>query len=203
MKLNFIVIFIMMITGTACNEKNKNPEKWTDYEISSWFNKKEWLSGWNVLPDASINKRTFAVLYHKNPRHWDQAFHFLKSANLKELPLGIQELEGKHLFVNVQEYYGKAKSEALFESHKKYIDIQYVIEGEEIIGLTSIDKAKVKEQYNEDKDIAFYDSDEMEYRKATPENFFLFFPDDVHQPSITTWDSIQIKKIVVKILIEQ
>lgn len=203
MKLNFIVIFIMMITGTACNEKNKNPEKWTDDEISSWFNKKEWLSGWNVLPDASISKRTFAVLYHKNPRHWDQAFHFLKSANLKELPLGIQELEGKHLFVNVQEYYGKAKSEALFESHKKYIDIQYVIEGEEIIGLTSIDKAKVKEQYNEDKDIAFYDSDEMEYRKATPENFFLFFPDDVHQPSITAGDSIQIKKIVVKILIEQ
>lgn len=203
MKLNFIVIFIMMITGTACNEKNQNPEKWTDDEINSWFNKKEWMSGWNVLPDESINKRTFAVLYHKNPRHWDQAFHFLKSANLKELPLGIQELEGKHLFVNVQEYYGKAKSEALFESHKKYIDIQYVIEGEEIIGLSAIDKAKVKEQYNEDKDIAFYDSDEKEYLKATPENFFLFFPDDVHQPSITAGDSIQIKKIVVKILIEQ
>ena len=192
-----------MITGTACTEKNQNPEKWTDDEINSWFNKKEWLNGWNVLPDASINKRTFAVLYHKNPGHWDQAFHFLKSANLKELPLGIQELEGKHLFVNVQEYYGKAKSEALFESHKKYIDIQYVIEGEEIIGLSSIDKAKVKEQYNEDKDIAFYDSDERKYLKATPEKFFLFFPDDIHQPSITAGDSIQIKKIVVKILIEQ
>jgi len=192
-----------MITATACNEKNQNPEKWTDDEINSWFNKKEWLNGWNVLPDASINKRTFVVLYHKNPRHWNQAFQFLKSANLKELPLGIQELEGKHLFVNVQEYYGKDKSEAIFESHKKYIDIQYVIEGEEIIGLTTIDKAKVKEQYNEDKDITFYDSDEMEYLKATPENFFLFFPDDVHQPSITAVDSIQIKKIVVKILIEE
>lgn len=203
MKLNFIVIFIIMITATACNEKNQNPEKWTDDEINSWFNKKEWLNEWNVLPDASINKRTFAVLYHKNTKHWDQAFHFLKSANLKELPLGIQELEGKHLFVNVQKYYGKDKSEAIFESHKKYIDIQYVIEGEEIIGLTTIDKAKVKEQYKEDKDITFYDSDEMEYLKATPENFFLFFPDDIHQPSITADDSIQIKKIVVKILIEQ
>lgn len=192
-----------MITGSACTKKNQNPKKWTDDEINSWFNKKEWLNGWNVLPDASINKRTFAVLYHKNPRHWNQAFQFLKSANLKELPLGIQELEGKHLFVNVQEYYGKTKSEALFESHKKYIDIQYVIEGEEIIGLATLGQVKVKEKYNEEKDIAFYDLDGGNYRKATPENFFLFFPDDVHRPSITAGDSIQIKKIVVKILIEE
>ncbi len=190
-----------MIT-TACSEKNSNPEKWTEDEVNNWFNKKEWLGGWNVLPDASINKRTFAVLYHKNPMHWDQAFNFLKSANLKELPLGKQELEGEHIFVNVQEYFGKEKSDAFYESHKKYIDIQYVIEGEEIIGLTTLDKVTVKEPYNEEKDIAFYDFDGGDYLKATPDKFFLFFPEDVHRPSITAGDSIQIKKIVVKILIE-
>ncbi len=191
-----------MIMETACTNRNSNPEKWTEEELNNWFNKKEWLGGWNILPDASINKRTFAMLYYKNSRHWDQAFHFLKSANLKELPLGKQELEGEHLFVNVQEYFGKVKSDALYESHKKYIDIQYVIEGEEIIGLTTHDKVKVTEPYDEEKDIAFYEFDGGDYLKATPEKFFLFFPDDVHRPSITTGDSIQIKKIVVKILID-
>ncbi len=192
-----------ILAATACSDKNVNPEKWTDDEVNSWYEKKEWLSGWNVLPDASINKRTFAVLYHKNPKHWDHAFQFLQSANLKELPLGKQELEGEHVFVNVQEYFGKAKPDALYESHKKYIDIQYVIEGEEIIGLTTLDKAIVKDPYNEENDIAFYDFEGGEYLKATPENFFLFFPEDVHRPSIAAGDSIQIKKIVVKILINQ
>lgn len=190
-----------ILATTACSDKTTDPAKWADDEVNAWYEKKEWLGGWNVSPDASVNKRTLAVLYHQNQRHWDQAFHFLKSANLKELPLGKQELEGQHLFVIVQEYYGKQKADALYESHKKYIDIQYVIKGEEIMGLTTLDKVIVKEAYNEEKDIVFYNSDAGEYLKATPENFFLFFPEDVHRPSITTGDSVLIKKIVVKILI--
>lgn len=193
----------MTITATACTDKNSHPERWTDDEINSWFEKKDWFGGWNVSPDNSINKRTLAILYHENQKHWDQAFNFLKSANLKNLPLGKQELEGEHVFVTVQQYFGKEKPDALYESHKKYIDIQYVIDGEELIGLTTIDKVKVKEPYNEEKDISFYDFDGGDYLKATPEKFFIFFPEDVHRPSITAGDSIQIKKIVVKILLEK
>jgi YhcH/YjgK/YiaL family protein len=105
-------------------------------------------------------------------------------------------------FVVVQEYYGKQKSDAFYESHKKYTDIQYIIEGEEVIGLTALDKLKIKEPYNEENDIAFYDFDGGDYLKASPEKFFLFFPEDAHRPSITTGDSILVKKIVVKILID-
>ena len=203
MKSKLIAIIMTILATAACSDKKSNPEKWTDDEVNAWFEKKEWVGGWNVSPDNSVNKRTFAILYHKNPRHWDQAFHFLKTANLKELPLGKQELEGEHVFVIVQQYFGKAKPDALYESHKKYIDIQYVIEGEEIMGLTTLDKVTAKEPYNEGKDIAFYDFDGGDYLKATPENFFLFFPEDAHRPSIAVSDSIRIKKIVVKILINE
>jgi len=191
-----------IIAVTACSEKNTDPAKWTDEEVNEWFNKKEWLGGWNVLPDASVNKRNFAIYYHKNPRHWEQAFHFLKSANLQELPLGKQELEGEHLYISVAEYFGKQKPDAFYESHKKYIDIQYVIDGEEIIGVTTLDKVAVKDPYSEEKDIAFYDYEGGEYLKATPEKFFLFFPEDAHRPSITTGDSIMVRKIVVKVMVE-
>ena len=202
MKSKLILILIVIMAATACSEKNPDPSKWTEDEVNSWYEKKEWLGGWNVQPDASVNKRNFAIYYHKNPRHWQQAFQFLRTANLKELPLGKQELEGEHLFINVQEYYGKQKPDALYESHKKYVDIQYVIEGEEIMGLTTLDKVAVKEPYSEEKDIAFYDFEGGRFLKATPENFFLFFPEDVHRPSITTGDSILIKKIVVKVMVE-
>lgn len=191
-----------ILATAACSDKKADPAKWSDEEVNTWYEKKEWLQGWSVSPDASVNKRNFAIYYHKNPRHWDQAFHFLKSANLKELPLGKQELEGEHLFVIVQEYYGKQKPDALFESHKKYTDIQYVIQGEEFMGLTTLDKVTVRDPYSEEKDITFYNFDGGEYLNATPEKFFLFFPEDAHQPSVTTGDSVLIKKIVVKIKIE-
>lgn len=202
MKSKLILIIMTILATVACSDNKPDPAKWTDEEVNGWYEKKEWLQGWKISPDASVNKRNFAIYYHKNQRHWEQAFHFLKSANLHELPLGKQELEGEHLFVSVAEYYGKQKPDALYESHKKYIDIQYIIEGEEIIGLTTLDKVTVRDSYSEEKDIAFYDFDGGDYLKATPEKFFLFFPEDVHRPSITTGDSVLVKKIVVKIKIE-
>jgi YhcH/YjgK/YiaL family protein len=202
MKSKLIVIIMTVLSMLACSDKKADPSTWSESEINTWFDKKEWLGGWNVQPDASVNRKTFAEMYHKNPRHWDQAFLFLKGADLKNLPLGKQELEGEHLFVSVAEYYGKQKPDALYEAHKKYIDIQYVITGEELMGLTTLDKVTERDPYNLEKDIAFYDFDGGEYMKATPDKFFLFFPEDVHQPSVTTGDSVQVKKIVVKILIE-
>lgn len=202
MNLKTTTLVMLILLAVACSPNKSNPENWTDEQVNSWFEKQEWLAGWPVAPHPFINKRTFAVQYHKNPRHWDQAFHFLKTADLKNLPEGKQELEGKHLFVSVANYFGKAKPDALYESHKNYIDIQYVAEGEELIGLSTLDKMKIRDAYDTEKDIAFYDFDGGEYLKATPDNFFLFFPEDMHRPSISTGDSIPIKKIVVKILIE-
>jgi YhcH/YjgK/YiaL family protein len=202
MKSKLIVIIMTVLTVSACSDKKADPSTWSEAEINTWFDKKEWLGGWSVQPDESINRKTFAEMYHKNQRHWDQAFLFLKGADLKNLPLGKQELEGEHLFVSVAEYYGKQKPDALYESHKKYIDIQYVISGEELMGLTTLDKVTGRDAYNVEKDITLYDFDGGEYLKATPDKFFLFFPEDVHQPSVTTGDSVKVKKIVVKILIE-
>ena len=201
MQSKLIHLIMIILMTSACSNNSTNPEKWTDEEVESWYNKKEWLGGWNVAPDNSVNKRNFAIYYHKSPRHWDQAFQFLKTADLKSLPLGTQELEGKHLFVSVSEYQGKNRTDALYESHRKYIDIQYVIEGKEIIGRTSLDKVKVIEPYSDEKDIVFYEYDGGDYMEATPKNFFIFTPEDAHRPSISAGDSSMVKKLVVKILI--
>ncbi len=202
MNIKFTSIILIMAMATACSNNKSNPEKWSNEEINSWYEKKEWLGGWNIPPDASVNKRNLAIYYHKNPRHWDQAFQFLKTADLNNLPLGKQELEGKHLFVSVAEYKAKERQETLYESHKKYIDIQHVIGGEELMGITTLDKVKLVEPYNEENDIMFYEYEGGDYRKATPDNFLIFFPDDAHRPSLTTGDTALVKKIVVKILID-
>ena len=111
-------------------------------------------------------------------------------------------MEGEHLFVSVDDYTTKDKSETRYESHRKYIDIQYVIEGEELMGLTTLDKVEITEPYNEEKDIAFYEFEGGDYIKATPGNFVLFFPEDVHRPVMKVNENSRVRKIVVKVLIE-
>lgn len=198
-----IPLFFMMLVFSACTQKqDDNPETWSDEEIDAWFEQKAWLNSWDVTPDESINRRSLAVQYFRNKKHWDQTFAFLKTHDLKNMPLGKQELDGDSLFVNVEEYITKDKSETRYESHKKYIDIQYIIEGEEVIGLTTPDNLEVTEPYTEEKDIAFYSFDGGEYVKATPENFVIFFPEDAHRPLIKAEENSKAKKIVVKVMLK-
>ena len=197
-----LTILIMIILTTFSCSTNTNPEKWTDEEVSAWFDKGDWLEGWKVKPDDSINKRSLAISYHKNPKHWKQAFTFLKEADLKSLPEGKQELEGEHLFIAISKYNSKEKSETKYESHKKYIDIQYIISGEEQMGLTTIDKAEVSEPYNVETDLVFYNYEGGKYIKANSENFLIFFPQDLHRPCIKTEESVPVKKLVVKLQVE-
>jgi len=202
-RLLILFLFIIM-TFTTCTTKQVNPEKWTTEELNSWFNNKEWLNGWQVQPVESINKRSLAIQYFKNKKHWDQAFTFLKNSDLKNLPLGKQELDGDSLYVSVDEYITKDKKDTRFESHRKYIDIQYIIEGEEMMGFAPLDKVKphVVEPYNAEKDIAFYKYDGGKYITATPKNFVIFFPTDAHRPSMKVNENEKVKKIVVKVMVK-
>ena len=70
------------------------------------------------------------------------------------------------------------------------------------MGITPRDKVIVDEDYNEEKDITFYTFDGGDYRLATPANFLVFFPDDMHRPSVSTGDSVFVKKVVIKVMID-
>ena len=140
-----------------------------------------------------------AIRYESLNPLFKQAFDFLKTANLTELPLGITELDGKNLFLNVQEVEGKTTDTARMETHNQYIDIQIPVSGTEFMGWAARKNLKqVTDEYNVEKDICFY-ADEAAYTiKAQPSEFVIFFPEDGHQPGIGDgkW-----KKIIVKVKI--
>lgn len=193
----------MPIPAFSANiQKNNHPETWTNQEINAWFGKKDWLNGWVANPDISINKRSLAIHYFKNQKHWDQMFRFLQSSDLANLPLGKQELDGSHLYISVDAYTSKDKEQTRYESHRQYIDVQYLISGQELMGLATADKVEVSEPYNEEKDVAKYIYDGGDYILANPSNFLVFFPGDIHRPCIKVQENEPVKKIVVKILIE-
>ena len=191
-----------VLFAAACSDTKNDPSKWTENELNEWFEGKEWRAGWDITPDSSINKRALAIAYFKNPDRLQKAFQYLKTTDLTNAGLGKTALEGESLFASVAEYFPKNKEEVRYESHEKYIDIQYVISGKELMGITTRDKVIVDEDYNEEKDITFFTFDGGDYRLATPANFLVFFPDDMHRPSVSTGDSVLVKKVVIKVMID-
>jgi len=133
-----------------------------------------------------------------NPR-FKQAFDFLKTSDWLKLPLGIMELDGKNLYVNVQEIEGKTPELAIMETHNQYIDIQVPVSGTELMGWIPRKNLKqVMKEYNAEKDVTLYADKTTDLLKVQPSEFAIFFPEDGHQPGIGEgkW-----KKIVIKVSI--
>jgi YhcH/YjgK/YiaL family protein len=85
-----------------------------------------------------------------------------------------------------------------WESHKNYIDLHYVINGIEKIGVAPVASATITVPYDATKDIANYTA-EGKFYEAAPGEFFLFFPSDAHRPGIKTGNTGRDKKLVIKI----
>ena len=96
----------------------------------------------------------------------------------------------------------KDEENTRFEAHRKYADIQYLISGQEKIGISPLEKSTVTIPYNEEKDICFLHSDVKNYRLANSEKFFIFFPDDAHRPGMKAGEKEWVKKIVIKVKVE-
>lgn len=183
---NIIAILLIAMTAAACNNTAKAPQ---------------WACGWEVKPDATINQEVMQGHFNANPERWKATFEYLKSTDLASLPLGEHEVMGREVFVIVSEYAPKLHEDCFFENHLKYIDLQYVVSGEELMGVTTLDKVVPVQEYDDVKDICFFAGDaEAEYVPATPETFFIFFPSDIHRPSMKTKEDVTVKKVVVKVL---
>jgi YhcH/YjgK/YiaL family protein len=149
-------------------------------------------------PDQSINLEQAAEHFEKFHERWNTAFTFLAGTDLKSLKLGRIDLS-EDVFVLVSEYTTKNSDEAKYESHRKYIDLQYLLAGQELIGLTKPDELNVISPYSEENDVAFYEFNGGEFLSASPSNYFIFFPDDAHKPCVSVDSQTDVRKVVVKI----
>ena len=202
------ILFLKIMTLTSilslfgCNSP-KDPSTWNNKKIDKWFEKGEWLNGWKVSPDASINRKTFAVSYFKNKDRWDKAFTFLKTSDLAKLELRRYDIDGDNLYAPVSEYLTNNLEGSKFEAHQKYIDIQYIITGKEQIGIAPLSmKKEVLLPYDSTKDVELMTVTQGTYLKATPDRFFIFFPSDAHSPGLKDGENSQVRKIVVKVKVD-
>jgi len=194
---------IFSFFGFTGSKSDQDPSVWSAKKTEKWFASKDWSGGWNIAPDASINKKEFAVAYFKNKERWQKAFKFLKTNDLSILELKRYDIDGDNLFATVSEYLSKNEETTRFEAHRKYIDIQYVISGKEIMNTAPLTTAKeVVTPYDATKDIEFMTVDKINKLNATPSNFFIFFPVDAHRPGLKDGVNSNVRKIVIKVKVD-
>ena len=121
---------------------------------------------------------------------------YLKNNDLNTVETGKHEIKGKDLFVNIQVAKGKTKEEAKLETHRKMIDIQIPLSGEETYGYTPLCDLPDLE-YNEENDIIKYEGLAQTYVTCNPGQMAIFFPQDGHAPCVSS--APEIKKAIFKI----
>ena len=138
-----------------------------------------------------------AQIYYGLSKDLETGLKWLENSDLTNLSDGRYDISDK-IYANIQTY--ETKDDALYEAHRDYIDIQYVISGEEKIGVTDYNNCKTVIAYDKEKDIEFLDNKtDDEYFSLHSGEFMILFPQDAHKPSICLNKKTNVKKVVVKV----
>lgn len=146
---------------------------------------------------SSINScDTFA----EYPEVIKKVIDYLKKNDFVNMEPGVYEIQGKDIYAQVFDAETGDVSEKRPESHKDYLDIQFLASGEEKLGFTPLKDEYEIDEYIKERDLIFYKKVENEgFINAVPGCFSVFFPCDVHRPAVAVNEPMTIRKVVVKV----
>ena len=149
----------------------------------------DWLAG-------RIERKNLGVVKNLS----EDAYFFINNFIPSKVLDGRYELKNG-VIANVITYMTKPVQLTNYESHKKYIDVQYMIYGEELIAVEDIGNIdmNIASFYDEDRDLILYQYDGGSVKKLNLGDIEIFYPQDVHRGAIAVENPMQIRKIVVKV----
>jgi len=149
-----------------------------------------------------VNKQLLQIAFDYLDKVLDT--HSLEFNRLMNLPLdAFEKIDlDKNNFALEQVYLSKERDKCFFESHKQYIDVQFILEGEEIIEVKNIKDLQISMSYDDAMDLIKYqdstDSSKIILKKG---DVAIFYPEDAHMPCIQVNTSSKVIKTVVKVAV--
>ena len=151
-----------------------------------------------MITDSIINSE----FYYSLNRNFKSAFEWIKSTDLLKLEKGKIEIQGEEIFAIVNDYKTVDSSVSKLEAHQRYIDLQFVIEGKEMMGYIAKNNQTPFKEYDQEGDYALYVDSNTVLLPFEENSFFLLFPQDLHMPGIHYFGrEEQVKKLVLKIAV--
>lgn len=141
--------------------------------------------------------------FKKYPDRIRKALNFLKDTDFSQLPDGRIDID-EGMYANLQRYETRVPNSGKPEAHRLYIDVQYVVEGEEEMGWCPINPdLEPVAPYDEEKDLIFYQN--LVPESTVPlrkHDFAILYPHDVHRPCGSLYaEPTKVTKVVVKIAV--
>ena len=137
-------------------------------------------------------------------KYSEKAYEFLVNFKEEDYADGRYDLDEEGLFANIMTFTTNPRENQKYEAHKKYIDVQYVLNGKEgfcLEPMDTIDQNTLIQPYSEESDIMFYSAETKgEYHVLSDGEYLVMGPDCAHMPGIAV-DGVpsQVRKMVVKI----
>ena len=116
---------------------------------------------------------------------------------LEKMELGTYQFDGGYFMV--QEGVTRPLTEGTFEAHRKYVDVQIILEGSEEVAWAQTGDLKTVTPYNEQKDVEFLEGSFDHVMKISAGMFYIVFPHDAHKPVSHTASQQSFRKIVMKL----
>jgi YhcH/YjgK/YiaL family protein len=144
--------------------------------------------------------------FKKAFEYLEEVFKDETTENKRLLSLPINAFEkidiDENNFALEQVYNSKDRKKCFFESHKQYIDVQFILEGEEVIEVANINTLTVDFEYNKDMDLIKYKStNNSSIIKLKKGDIAIFYPQDAHMPCIKLDKPTKVVKTVVKVAV--
>src|ERR1035437_5326306 len=140
------------------------------------------------------NQMAMTADFHK-------AIDFLRRPDIHSLIDGKVDIDGERVFALIQRHETVMTDVPKFEFHRKYIDIQYIVSGEEMIGWAPTDRITITEEYDTDRDICFGTVPKAGITGLLVKagQLAALYPEDGHAPKLAAEESSEVVKVVVKI----
>ena len=125
------------------------------------------------------------------------ALNFLKTTDLEKTGEGRHDINGDAVYALLMDYRTKPASEGVWEAHRRYIDVQYVVSGVERMGYAHLD-ALVAGPYNQEKDYLFLKGS-GDFVLMPAGTFIILWPQDAHIPGTNVDQPLPVRKVVIKV----
>lgn len=151
-----------------------------------------------MIVDSLVNQS----LYEGIQRGIRLGFEYLKGFD-PETPDGEYEIESDRVFALVQSYQTGPATEKAFETHRRHIDIQYIVAGRERILHAPVGTLQVETPYDEGRDVIFYrDPPASTSVLLAAGEFAILHPHDGHKGGCMAGGREPVRKVVIKVHVD-
>lgn len=128
----------------------------------------------------------------------NEGWEFLRRKDLATIDAGRYELGGG-AYASVQDYVTNPIESCVFESHRLFVDVQYLASGEEWIYVSTPAGLTTTQRYRAEEDCELYEGEASTRALMKPGQFLLLYPHDAHMPTVSVTTPTQVRKIVIKL----